>query len=82
MTDSGEGISAEHLGRIFERFYRVEKSRSRSGSFGGSGVGLSITRALVEAMGGRIWAESSGLGRGAAFCFTLPASERTGMSGS
>ncbi len=82
VTDSGEGISAEHVGRIFERFYRVEKSRSRSGPSGGSGVGLSITRALVEAMGGRIWAESPGLGRGAAFCFTLPASERRGMSGS
>jgi signal transduction histidine kinase len=80
VTDTGEGISAEHLGRVFERFYRVEKSRSRSALFGGSGVGLSISRALVEAMGGRIWAESPGLGCGAVFYFTLPTSERRGMS--
>ncbi|HZC18884.1 MAG TPA: ATP-binding protein [Rubrobacteraceae bacterium] len=82
VTDTGEGISAEHLGRVFERFYRAEKSRSRAGSFGGSGVGLSISRALAEAMGSRIRAESAGLGCGATFYFTLPASERRSMSGS
>ena len=72
VGDTGEGIASEHLPHLFERFYRVEKSRSREG--GGSGVGLAISRALVEAMGGRIWAESPGLGKGATFTFTLPIS--------
>ena len=70
VADTGLGIAAEHLPRLFERFYRVDKSRSRA--LGGSGVGLTIARALVEAMGGRIWAESEGPGRGATFSFTLP----------
>ena len=73
VEDTGEGIPAEHLGRVFERFYRADKSRSRSGPSGGSGVGLSISKALVEAMGGGIQAESRGPGRGATFRFTLPA---------
>lgn len=72
VSDTGVGIPAEHLPRLFERFYRVEKSRSRDG--GGSGVGLAICRALVEAMGGSIRAESAGPNRGAAFVFSLPAS--------
>ena len=71
VEDTGVGIPPEHLPRIFERFYRVEKSRSREG--GGSGVGLAICRALVEAMGGTIRAESAGQDRGAAFIFSLPA---------
>jgi signal transduction histidine kinase len=71
VSDDGEGIAPEHLPRVFERFYRAEKSRSRAG--GGSGVGLSISRALVGAMGGEIRAESPGAGRGAIFRFTLPA---------
>ena len=77
VEDTGEGIPAEHLDRVFERFYRVDRSRSREG--GGSGVGLSISRALVESMGGGMQAESRGPGRGAAFRFTLPAAgmERT-----
>lgn len=70
VTDSGPGISAEHLPRLFERFYRVDKSRSRA--LGGAGVGLTIARALVEAMDGRTWAESPGLGQGATFGFSLP----------
>ena len=70
VADSGVGIAPEHLARVFERFYRVEKSRSREG--GGSGVGLAICRALVEAMGGSIRAESAGPGKGAAFVFSLP----------
>jgi two-component system sensor histidine kinase BaeS len=72
VSDTGVGISPEHLPRIFERFYRVEKSRSREG--GGSGLGLAICRALVEAMGGSISAASAGAGRGATFAFVLPAS--------
>ena len=74
VTDTGTGIAPEHLERVFERFYRVEKSRSRGEAHGGSGVGLAISRALVEAMDGRIWVESPGLGEGATFVFTLPVS--------
>jgi signal transduction histidine kinase len=70
VSDTGAGIPPEHLPRIFERFYRVDRSRSRA--LGGSGIGLTIARALVEAMGGRIWAASPGAGRGATFTFTLP----------
>ena len=70
VQDTGVGISAEHLPHVFERFYRVEKSRSRDG--GGSGVGLAISRALIEAMDGSIRVESPGAGKGATFMFTLP----------
>ena len=54
--DSGPGIAPEHLEHVFERFYRAEESRSRDS--GGSGLGLAIARAIVQAHGGRIWAES------------------------
>jgi signal transduction histidine kinase len=70
VTDTGEGIALEHLPHVFERFYRTDKSRSREG--GGSGVGLAISRALVETMGGKMWAESPGPGKGATLTFTLP----------
>ena len=56
VADSGPGIAPEHLEHVFERFYRAEESRSRDS--GGSGLGLAIARAIVEAHGGRIWAES------------------------
>jgi histidine kinase len=70
VRDTGLGIPPEHLPRIFDRFYRVDKSRSRAG--GGSGIGLTIAKHLVEAHGGKIWAESEGHGKGSAFVFTLP----------
>ncbi len=70
VRDTGVGIAPENLARVFERFYRVEKSRSRA--LGGSGIGLTITKALVEAMHGSIRAESVGLGKGSVFTFTLP----------
>ncbi len=76
VEDTGEGIPAGDLPRVFERFYRAEKSRSRSGARGGSGLGLAISRALVEAMGGRIRAESPGPGKGARFSFSLPPADR------
>lgn len=70
VADTGIGIPPEHLQHIFTRFYRVDKSRSRAR--GGSGIGLTIARHLVEAHGGRIWVESAGPGSGSTFTFTLP----------
>ncbi len=71
VRDTGIGIPPEHLSQIFDRFYRVDKSRSRRAG-GGSGIGLTIARAIVEAHGGHIGAESDGKGRGSTFTFTLP----------
>jgi len=71
ITDTGIGIPPEHIPHLFTRFYRVDKSRSRAG--GGSGIGLTIAKSIVESHGGRIWAESSGPGTGSTFSFTLPA---------
>ncbi len=79
VSDTGTGLAPEHLEHVFERFYRVDKSRSRA--LGGSGVGLTIAKALVEAMGGWIQAQSAGIGQGSTFTFTLPlaaGSERLG----
>jgi signal transduction histidine kinase len=71
VADTGIGIEPEHLPRVFERFYRVDKSRARA--LGGAGVGLTIAQALVETMGGHIRAQSEGSGHGATFTFDLPA---------
>ena len=71
VRDTGIGIPPEHLPHLFDRFYRVDKSRSRRAG-GGSGIGLTIARALVEAHGGRIWVESAGEKQGSIFNFTLP----------
>ncbi len=70
VADTGVGIAAEHLPRVFERFYRVDASRSRDD--GGTGIGLAIARSIVEGHGGRIVAESDP-GHGSAFTFDLPA---------
>jgi signal transduction histidine kinase len=69
VRNDGPPIPAEDLPRIFERFYRVEKARSRD--LGGTGLGLSIVKHLVQAMGGEIFVESR-IGRGSSFTFTLP----------
>jgi signal transduction histidine kinase len=70
VTDTGEGIEPEHLEHVFDRFYRADPARIRSR--GGSGIGLTITKALVEAHGGTITAASAGPGRGASLVVSLP----------
>ena len=72
VRDTGEGIPAEHLPYIFERFYRADRSRSRA--TGGTGLGLAIAKQLVEAHGGRIGVQSQ-VGQGTTFTFTLPVAE-------
>ncbi len=69
ISDTGIGISPENLSKVFTRFFRVEKSRSRAG--GGSGIGLTIAKHLVESHGGKLWAESEGLGKGSTFKMLL-----------
>jgi two-component system, OmpR family, phosphate regulon sensor histidine kinase PhoR len=69
VQDFGPGIASEHVERIFERFYRVDKARSREA--GGTGLGLAIVKHIVQAHGGRVRAESE-LGGGTTFLFTLP----------
>jgi two-component system phosphate regulon sensor histidine kinase PhoR len=70
VSDNGPGIAAEHLPHIFERFYRVDKARSRE--LGGTGLGLSIVKHIVQAHGGKVWAESDPDHKGSQFYFTLP----------
>jgi signal transduction histidine kinase len=69
VTDTGIGIAAEHIPHLYERFFRVDRSSSQAS--GSSGIGLPVAKALVEAMGGRVWAESPGPGKGSSFYFTL-----------
>ena len=69
VRDNGPGIPAADLPRLFERFYRVDKGRSREQ--GGTGLGLSIVKHIIQLHGGRAWVESE-IGKGSAFFFTLP----------
>jgi len=69
VADTGVGIPEESLSRVFERFYRVDKARAREQ--GGTGLGLAIVKHIVEAHGGRVWAQSE-VGRGSTFTFELP----------
>jgi signal transduction histidine kinase len=71
VVDTGEGIAPQHLGHVFDRFYRADTARDRDR--GGSGIGLSIAKALVEAHGGGVSVTSAGVGQGSSFTVRLPA---------
>ena len=70
VKDDGIGIAPENLSKIFQEFYQVEPHTTRQ--FGGLGIGLTIAKGLIETQGGRIWAESEGLGRGTTISVLLP----------
>lgn len=70
VADTGDGIAGEHLPYLFDRFYRVDSARDRT--HGGSGIGLAIVKALIEAHGGGVFATSAGSGRGSTFTVRLP----------
>jgi len=70
ISDSGIGIKKEDLERIFKSFEQADGSSSRH--FQGTGLGLSLTRRMVELHGGKIWAESEGPGHGSTFSFMIP----------
>ena len=70
VQDHGRGIPADKLQKIFEEFYQIEPPNTRH--YGGLGIGLTIAKGLIEAQGGRIWAESEGAGKGSTFKVSLP----------
>ncbi|MFH1774943.1 MAG: ATP-binding protein [Methanobacteriota archaeon] len=74
VTDTGVGIAKEHLSKVFERFYQIDASSTRR--YDGTGLGLAIVKDIIEAHGGKIWAESE-VGKGSKFTFVLPADART-----
>jgi signal transduction histidine kinase len=73
VQDRGIGIPVDKLEKVFEEFYQIEPPNTRS--YGGLGIGLSIARGLLEVQGGKIWAESEGLGNGSTFKVVLPKAE-------
>ena len=70
VSDTGQGIDSTEMGRVFDPFFQVQKDPSTTVS--GTGLGLALTKELVELHGGRLWVESAGLGKGSAFFFTIP----------
>ena len=79
VSDRGQGVPPEQLPHLFRKFPRLDEPHGEEGN-GGSGLGLAICRGLVEAHGGRIRAESDGVGRGTRITFTLPIAEQTGTA--
>lgn len=79
VADTGIGIGENDLERIFDAFEQVDSSFTRR--FEGTGLGLALTKGLVELHGGRIWAESQGLGKGSRLCFVIPVSQPQGPRG-
>ena len=77
VVDTGQGIPQQDIEKVFDRFYRGEKSRSRE--YGGTGLGLAIAKGIVEAHGGRIWVES-GAGAGSRFSFSIPRAGPQGVA--
>src|SRR5690606_9721295 len=75
IVDQGMGIPKENVDKIFDRFYRVDRARSRA--MGGTGLGLAISKEMINAHGGHIWAESQ-YGKGTTIFFTLPFEEDVG----
>ena len=75
IVDTGKGIDPEKLEKIFEVFFQEDDHMTRR--YGGLGLGLSIAREIVQLHGGRIWAESEGLGKGATFRVVLPKPEES-----
>ncbi len=78
VTDEGRGIAAERLPHLFRKFSRID-GEDRRRDIAGSGLGLAICKGIVEAHGGRIWAESDGPGQGARFTFTIPVAQDAGI---
>ena len=78
VTDEGRGIAAERLPHLFRKFSRID-GEDRGRDIAGSGLGLAICKGIVEAHGGRIWAESDGPGLGARFTFTIPVAQDAGI---
>jgi histidine kinase len=76
VTDTGQGISPEDLGRVFDRFYRAEQDPHSTGT----GIGLTIARSIVRSHGGEVTAYSEGLGRGATFAVDVPLGEQSSPS--
>src|SRR3989344_7072690 len=72
IKDSGQGIAREDMGKLFKKFGRLDASYVSISSSGGTGLGLYISRSLIELMHGRIWAESEGIEKGSKFSFSLP----------
>ncbi len=81
VSDPGLGVPPDQLALIFERFHQAHETVGRSESARGMGLGLFISREIVEAHGGRIWAESAGPGQGTTFTFTLPGAAAAPIAG-